>query len=159
MPRRRDLPAELLEKLIAGHEAGESRRALALKHEINYSAVTTALERAGVTLRDDRRRRGPACPMYRTGRYIDAEGYVRVRVAENDPFIGMTHTARRTVLEHRLVMARQLGRLLTSTERVHHLNGDKTDNRLENLELWETSHPYGQRPGERSHCPTCTCGR
>ncbi len=49
------------------------------------------------------------------------------------------------IFEHRYVMSVYLNRPLLQEENVHHINGDRLDNRLENLELWNTSQPAGQK--------------
>jgi HNH endonuclease len=55
----------------------------------------------------------------------------------------------RKILEHRYVMELHLGRALWPDETVHHINGDRLDNRLENLELWSSSQPSGQRASDK----------
>lgn len=47
--------------------------------------------------------------------------------------------------EHRYVMEQMIGRPLRPFESVHHKNGHRLDNQPENLELWATTQPYGQR--------------
>ncbi len=66
-----------------------------------------------------------------------SEGYRAIQVPKDNFFRSMGNTAG-YILEHRLVMARHLNRCLLSWEIVHHRNGNRSDNRLENLELLPT---------------------
>lgn len=67
-------------------------------------------------------------------RYVNRDGYVVVKCEDG-----------RIVGEHRVVMEQHLGRPLKRGETVHHVNGIRDDNRIENLELWYSPQPYGQR--------------
>lgn len=58
---------------------------------------------------------------------------------------GVIDGRKRRFAEHRLVMEYFLRRALLPHEEVHHKNGDRSDNRKRNLELWSTSQPAGQR--------------
>lgn len=93
-----------------------------------------ARQRAGIPL--DRPWRG-----YGTYRKLLSDGYMGVWVRKPPQKGGY-------IREHRLIMEEMLGRPLLPSEEVHHLNGVKTDNRPENLELWVKSQPAGQRPAD-----------
>lgn len=82
---------------------------------------------------------------WKGGRMRTGDGYVRVIPADGDSIGQAMKDTGGRVAEHRLVMANLLGRPLELHENVHHINGVRDDNRPENLELWNTSQPSGQR--------------
>jgi hypothetical protein len=65
---------------------------------------------------------------------INSRGYREIKHGQN-----------RGKLEHRLVWEKYYNVKLKPHQNIHHINGDKLDNRIENLELWDTSQPKGQR--------------
>jgi HNH endonuclease len=69
--------------------------------------------------------------------HVDVSGYRRHKING------------KSIMEHRMVMEQHIGRSLLPCENVHHKNGDTLDNRIENLEIWNTSQPAGQRPNDK----------
>jgi hypothetical protein len=129
---------ELCDEIVTDYEGGLSGHAVARKHGVSSGSVYEILKRCGVQTRPNRR-------CYKDGKSI-RDGYVLMLVTDGGPLAeamanGLCNG--RYVLEHRLVMARSLGRPLESHETVHHLNGDRKDNRLENLQLRAGRHGNG----------------
>lgn len=88
---------------------------------------------------------GENCYQWKGGSYLDANGYKYIK---NDH---PNSRKNRYVAEHHLVMSMHLGRPIDTKhgEEVHHKNGIRDDNRIENLELWTISQPPGQRIDDR----------
>ena len=98
---------------------------------------------------------GDKSPHWKGGR-SKSRGYIVCRIYDDNPYYPMAVKAKNGaggILEHRLVIAQAIGRLLTKGEQVHHKNGDKEDNRFENLELISPAN-HKLYTTLCSHCPT-----
>ena len=78
---------------------------------------------------------GSSSPVWKGGKTRDKRGYIYVCLNRDACFFSLTKRCCHYVPDLRLVMARHLGRCLHRWELVHHKNGIKDDNRIENLQL------------------------
>ena len=99
-------------------------------------------------------RLGKKHPNWKGGRIICKNNYIFIRIYPNNPYFPMT-SKMGYVSEHRLIIAQELGRCLETKEIVHHINGNKHDNRHENLLLvsaqeHRTDYLSGYKEGHRN---------
>lgn len=104
--------------------------------EVSKDTLSQGLTRSCGCLRRERARDmvGDRHPSWKGGRNYNGDGYVTINIGPG-----------RNRLEHIVVMERCIGRDLLPDETVHHVNGIRDDNRIDNLELWSSNHPSGQR--------------
>lgn len=166
MGRNRKLTVEQCTQIRHRYERDEDVRSIASSFKVATLTIMRAVLIAGGTIPEGptydamreklTRRSGPK----RTVESYIMDGYRRVVIDEGELFYemgvrrGHHNHGTRTVLEHRLVMARKLGRALLAHETVHHKDGDTLNNRIKNLELRVGQHGKG---ATEAHCSTCTC--
>lgn len=125
------------EEILRWYSEGMSMRDIAKRIGRSAHVVARRVRKAGIAR--PFHASGPEHSMWRGGRLDAGQGYFRVWVAEDDPMASMRNH-QGYVLEHRLSMARKLGRPLTDSETVHHIDGDKSNNAPDNLQLRQGRH-------------------
>lgn len=120
--------------------SGWTQSQIAVQLSSSQAVIGRVLTSLGVATRG-RAARGSQHGSWKGGRVRIGE-YIGVLVEKDDPLHCMVHQSG-YVLEHRLVMARALGRPLTASETVHHLDGNKTNNAIANLQLRFGRHGKG----------------
>jgi hypothetical protein len=140
LTNRQEASADLKRDIAQRWAAGQSQSSIGRSLGISQNRVGRILHRLGYV--SERRCRGPLHGAWKGGVFRDASGYVREWIPVDDPLRVMAD-ASGYVLQHRLVMARHLGRPLRQSETVHHINSDRQNNRPENLQLRQGRHGKG----------------
>lgn len=96
-------------------------------------------------------RSGSGHPEWKGGRIVDKDGYISIYTLDHPN--QRKHTP--YILEHRLVMEKEIGRYLTRAEVVHHRDGNKQNNAIENLELFSSNGEH-LRVTLKGQCPKWT---
>jgi hypothetical protein len=139
----RNLSPDEIATIVSLWEAGTPQVTIANELKMPRQVVSRTLRGEGIEP-VPRHVRGDQHGHWKGGRIKTAAGYWYVKLAAKDPMYGMANTGG-YVAEHRLVMARKLGRPLLPTETVHHIDGDRENNAEDNLQLRKSRHGIGQR--------------
>lgn len=140
--------------LLELYKAGSSTVQIGEQLDLSASTVAKYLKAADVSLRSAGFQLGESHPGWKGGRLITNNGYVLVLVRPADFFFPMAQiksTEAHYCLEHRYVMAKSLNRLLTEEETVHHIDNDRQNNAIGNLQLRSGQHGKGAA----AHCADC----
>lgn len=122
----------------------------------NFSCCSKECRKKRISQTSKERTKGIKHWNFKDGKVTTDNGYILLCInalPENDKMLAEKMRPHRSQIhEHRLVMAKHLGRPLEDFEIVHHLNGNRTDNRIENLQLMtKEKHPCGHE----IICPHC----
>ena len=138
-----DLTGQRFGRLTAVGKAGSDKHGQSIwacqcdcgrKTDVNIASLREGHTKSCGCYRDDlaREKAGSKSPLWKGGKYRKPDGYITINLGRKK-YVG----------EHRLVMEKYLNRSLHKDENVHHRNGVRDDNRIENLELKVLAHGKG----------------
>jgi HNH endonuclease len=130
------LDPQLVKDTLTLKQDGLTQTAIAGRLGCSVNVVGRVLVDHGLTAKPQ----GPDHPLWKGGVAKTEDGYILVAMSVGHPFAPQMRRSNGYCLEHRLVMAEHLGRPLRRSETVHHLNGVKMDNRIENLQMRQGKH-------------------
>jgi hypothetical protein len=137
----RDDPA-VIANVVARGKAGERRSQIAASLGLKFGKVDAVLRKHGIKPLWIHPR-GESHGQWKGGRLNKPGGYVWIRLYPEHPYYGKMAMSHGYILEHRLVMAEALGRPLDASETVHHIDGNRANNVLSNLQLRNGNHGTG----------------
>lgn len=146
-PRTVHLPMNEIRQLA---KRGWCLRLIANRYGCSRQCVCERMQEAGISRLPQWSQPGPRNGQWRGGIQIDDDGYVLVWMPTH-PFANNAGTVR----QHRLVMELKLGRYLTRKEVVHHKDGNKKNNRIDNLELFASNGDHLKKT-LKGKCPKWT---
>lgn len=137
------------------HKQGLSLAQIGKKYGVFGTMINIKMHNFGISLRGKR----DTLPTYQCtyrkswkgGRFTEKSGYVNIFVDKTNPYYSMAGKDG-YIKEHRLVVAQHLGRPLLRSEIVHHKNGIRGDNRIENLELFPSSAKHNSLSNTCQNC-------
>jgi transposase len=140
--RHREFSIKEIEDIVDRYQnKKQAQTYIAQKHNSHQVTIGRILRKQGIKPKR-RRSRMEKHGNWKGGRITTSSGYVYVLLPRNHRFASMCQKSG-YVAEHRLIMAKHLGRPLKKHETVHHKNGIKTYNKIENFELRQGKHGNG----------------